>query len=180
MISLSRSKRYTILIVRVRIRSNGSGGKGRGERWRATAGDKSRGGTARDSPEFTKIGAPGIISTRAWVRCGQHVTRDAPRPKTGYGGAPLAGHDCGGGSARRGSPERERSGHWNGLRALGSSVKATGRRAEAYQRRGAVGVAAEGRRRHGRAAGRGRRSRRRVLQGVSGRLVSTGRSVDVL
>ena len=163
MISRSRSNRYAILIVRVRIRSNDSGGKGRGERRRATAGDKSRGGAARDSPEFTKIDAPGVISTHAWVRCGHRVTRDAPGPKTGYGGAPLAGPYCRGGTARRGSPERERSGHWNGLRALGSSVKATGRRAEAYQRRGEVGVAAEGRRRRGRAAGRGRRSRRRVL-----------------
>ena len=97
--------------MRVRIRSNGSGGKGREERWRATAGDKSRGGAARDSPEFTKIGAPGVVSTRAWVGCVQRVTRDAPGPKTGYGGAPLAEHDYRGGSARRGSPERERSGH---------------------------------------------------------------------
>ena len=111
MISRSRSNRYAVLIVRVRIRSNGSGGKGHGERRGSTAGDKSHGGAARDSPEFTKIGAPGVVSTRAWVKSGQRVTRDAPGPKTGYGGAPLAGHDCGGGSARRGSPERERSGH---------------------------------------------------------------------
>ena len=83
MISRSRSNRYAVLIVRVRIGSNGSGGKGRGERRQATAGDKSRGGTARDSPEFTKIGALGVVSTRAWVRCGQRVTRDAPGPKTG-------------------------------------------------------------------------------------------------
>ena len=60
--------------------------KGRGERRRATAGDKSRGGAARDSPEFTKIGSPGVVSTRAWVRCGQRVTRDAPGQKQGTEG----------------------------------------------------------------------------------------------
>ena len=113
MISRSRSNRYAVLIVHVRIRSNDSGGKGRRERRRATAGDKSCGGAARDSPEFTKTGAPGVVSTRAWVGCVQRVTRDAPGPKTGYGGALLAGHDCRGGSTRQGSPELECSGYWN-------------------------------------------------------------------
>ena len=62
--------------------------------------DKSRGGSARDSTEFTKIGALGVFSTCAWVGCGRRVTRVAPGPKTGYGGALLAGHDCRGGSAQ--------------------------------------------------------------------------------
>ena len=66
--------------------------------------DKSHGGSARESPEFTKIGALGVFSTRAWVGCGRRVTRVAPGPKTGYGGALLAGHGCRGGSARRSSP----------------------------------------------------------------------------
>ena len=61
--------------------------------------DKSHGGSAQDSTEFTKIGALGVFSTRAWVGCGWRVTRVAPGPKTGYGGALLAGHDCRGGSA---------------------------------------------------------------------------------
>jgi len=85
----------------------------RGWRRDATAGDESRGDAAQGLPEFTKSGAPGVVSTRAWVGCVQRVTRDAPGPKTGYGGALLAGHDCRGGSARQGSPERERSGYWN-------------------------------------------------------------------
>ena len=62
--------------------------------------DKSRGGSARDSLEFTKIGALGVFSTRAWVGCVRRVTRVAPGPKTGYDGALLAGHDCRGGSAQ--------------------------------------------------------------------------------
>ena len=66
--------------------------------------DKSHGGSARESPEFTKIGALGVFSTRAWVGCGWRVTRVAPGPKIGYGGALLAGHDCRGGSARWSSP----------------------------------------------------------------------------
>ena len=66
--------------------------------------DKSRGGSARDLTEFTKIGALGVFSTRAWVGCGRRVTRVAPGPKTGYGGALLAGHDCRGGSALWSSP----------------------------------------------------------------------------
>ena len=77
-----------------------------GRRRNATAGDESRGGVAQGSPEFTKSGAPGVVSTRSWVGCVQHVTRDAPGPKTEYGGALLAGHGCRGGSARRNSPAR--------------------------------------------------------------------------
>ena len=84
-----------------------------GRRRNATAGDESRGGAAQGSSEFTKSGAPGVVSIRALVGCVQRVTRDAPGPKTGYGGALLAGHDYRGGSARAGSPERKRSGHWN-------------------------------------------------------------------
>ena len=84
-----------------------------GRRRNATAGDESRGGVAQGSPEFTKSDAPGVVSTRAWVGCDQRVTRDAPGPKTRYGGALLAGHDCRGGSAQEGSLERERSGYWN-------------------------------------------------------------------
>ena len=66
--------------------------------------DKSRDGSARDLTEFTKIGALGVFSTRAWVGCGWRVTRVAPRTKTGYGGALLAGHVCRGGSAWWSSP----------------------------------------------------------------------------
>ena len=66
--------------------------------------DKSHGGSARESPEFTKIGALGVFSTRAWVGCGRRVTRVAPGPKTGYGGALLTRHDCRGGSTRWSSP----------------------------------------------------------------------------
>ena len=78
----------------------------RGWRRDATAGDESRGGAAQGSPEFTKSSAPGVASTRAWVGCVQRVTRDELGPKTGYGGALLAGHGCRGGSARRSSPAR--------------------------------------------------------------------------
>ena len=98
------SKGYALLIWRVDLRSNGLDLLRARERQRSPAGDKSRGGAARDSPKFTKIGAPGVFSTRAWVGCGRRVTRDAPGPKTGYGGALLTGHDCRGGSAQWSSP----------------------------------------------------------------------------
>ena len=83
-----------------------SWGFGCAGRRRDTAGDESRGGAAQGSPEFTKSGAPGVASTRAWVGCVQRIMRDAPGAKTGYGGALLAGHGCRGGSARRSSPAR--------------------------------------------------------------------------
>ena len=89
--------------------------------------DKSHGGSARDSPEFTKIGALGVFSTRAWVGCGRRVTCDAPRPKTGYGGALLTRHDCRGGSARRGSPACRRVGRSGcGLWCKGVNVRVRG------------------------------------------------------
>jgi hypothetical protein len=63
-----------------------SWGFGCAGRRRATAGDESRSGAAQGSPEFTKSGAPGIASTRAWVGCVQRVTRDAPGQKQGTAG----------------------------------------------------------------------------------------------
>jgi len=101
---VAQIKRVRDLISFAESRSDGQGEKGARGRRRATAGDESRGGAAQDSPEFTKTGAPGVVSTRAWVGCVQRVTRDAPGPKTRYGGALLAGHGCRGGSARAGSP----------------------------------------------------------------------------
>ena len=104
MILRSRSNRYAILIMRVRIRSNGSGGK----RTRGAAARYRR----RQIPRRRGSGLDGVHQNRCsggrFDPClGQVwpcVTRDAPSQKTGYGGAPLAGHDCHGGSARRGSP----------------------------------------------------------------------------
>ena len=108
-----------------------------GRRRNATAGDEPRGGAAQGSPEFTKSGAPGVVSTRAWVGCVQRITRDAPGPKTRYGGALLAGHGCRGGSARRSSPAR----CVRAVPVLGCGAKGSGRLYEANARqRGFRGV----------------------------------------
>ena len=81
-----RSKGVSDQILSAENRSDGQGEKGARGRRRATAGDKSRGGAAWDSPEFTKTGARGVVSTRPWVGCVQRVTRDAPGPKAGTAG----------------------------------------------------------------------------------------------
>ena len=64
---MAQIKRVRDLISFTESRSDGQGEKGARGRRRATAGDKSRGGAARDSPEFTKTGAPGVVSTWVWV-----------------------------------------------------------------------------------------------------------------
>ena len=64
-----------VLIVGVQAGSDGSGGFGRG------AAAERAGGL----PEFTKTGAPGVVSTRVWV--GWHL-RDMGKllvPKAGLG-----------------------------------------------------------------------------------------------
>jgi hypothetical protein len=56
-----------LLIRRVDLRSNGPDLLHARERWRSPAGDQSHGGTARDSPEFAKIGAPGGSGCRDYA-----------------------------------------------------------------------------------------------------------------
>jgi hypothetical protein len=50
------------------------------------AGDHSRGGAARGSPESTVHGAPGVKLGRAWVWRDQRNTRDPPRTLASLGG----------------------------------------------------------------------------------------------
>ena len=49
--------------------------RARGRR-RSPAGGSIRGGAAQGSPELTEIGAPGVVSTRVWVRRDQRLMRD--------------------------------------------------------------------------------------------------------
>ena len=121
-----------------------------------------------ESPDYAVSSPPGVVSTRAWFGRGQRVTRDPPGAWVGLG--KVHGGVCTGdrGSARRRSPERECSGHWNCLRDKISSAKRRGdqgcahlalNRAGGWRRRvDGVGPAAA----HGRSSGSGRCWRLRV------------------
>ena len=137
------------LISSVGLRSNGSdltGRRGGGDLSPASYSTVACGG---ESPEYAVSGPPGVLSTRPWFGHGQRVTRDPPGAWVGLG--KVHGGVCTGdsGSARRRSPERERSGRWIGLMALGSST--TGRRGATGAHTGfdAGRAAAQGHRRRG-------------------------------
>jgi hypothetical protein len=53
------------------------------------------------SPEFIKLDALGVKSTRAWVRLDPRDTRDLPRAKARHGRGSSDEHDGGDGSARQ-------------------------------------------------------------------------------
>ena len=115
------------LISSVGLRSNGSdltGRRGGGDLSPASYSAVACGG---ESLEYAVSGPPGVLSTRPWFGHGQRVTRDPPGAWVGLG--KVHGGVCTGdsGSARRRSPERECSGHWNSLRdkILAQNVEGT-------------------------------------------------------
>jgi len=92
------------LIVTAGHRSDGSGRLGARAAALATGGEHLRWWAAALAPDFTELDAPGLKSTRAWVRRVRRNTRNPPRVTAGL--AEALGGECkgGGGSARHDSP----------------------------------------------------------------------------
>jgi hypothetical protein len=65
------------------------------------AGDLTRGGVARGSPEFIAFDAPGVKSSGFWVQEVHHATCDSPEHYTRLENALEHGCDGGGGTAQR-------------------------------------------------------------------------------
>ena len=159
-----------VLIVTVGHRSDGSGCLGAQAAALATGGEHLRWWAAALAPDFTELDAPGLKSTRAWVRRVRRNTRNPPRVTAGLAEALDGECKGGGGSARHDSPACAWSG---GSRGYGLSKLAKndrGNRAGAHRGMLRVGDAVRRGRRRGSAveAGGARGDVARRCLGASG------------
>ena len=74
------------LILTTGSGSDGSSGFGRGAAAECAGILLPRRRVGKSSPDFTKLGAPGVKSTRAWVWAAHHAMRDRPRATARVGG----------------------------------------------------------------------------------------------